>query len=73
MRSDHFPNIGKVHRMSLDEGGTFEARRIDLLRMGVLHIYDAVRHDFETLCDTVQERGVILLHGTQVRREDFGV
>jgi predicted O-methyltransferase YrrM len=51
----------------------FKEKSIDLLHIDGLHTYKAVRHDFDNWFNKVTENGVIILHDTHEKQDDFEV
>ncbi len=77
LRAAHDPHFGAFSRLlqsTFDDAATsFDRGSIDLLHLDGLHTYDAVRHDYDTWRPKLSRRGVILLHDTCERDQDFGV
>jgi GT2 family glycosyltransferase len=77
LRAHHDPKYGSFStliRSTFQKAASrFAARSIDLLHIDGCHTYDAARQDWETWRPRLSERGVVLFHDTQVRRQDFGV
>jgi glycosyltransferase involved in cell wall biosynthesis len=51
----------------------FDDGSIDILHIDGDHHYTSVRHDFEVWKPKLSDRGIVLLHDTQVRQEGYGV
>ena len=51
----------------------FSNTTIDIIHIDGLHTYEAVRHDFQQWFPKLSKNGLMLLHDTHEKRNDFGV
>lgn len=71
---EFYESFSQLVRTSFDEAaGLFGPESIDLLHIDGVHTYAGVQHDFETWFPKLKRGGIVLLHDTAVRVNEFEV
>jgi hypothetical protein len=70
----HYSAFSTLLRCTFEEAlSNFEPQSIDLLHIDGLHTYEAISQEFQGWLPKVRPGGIILLHDTVARGNDFGV
>jgi glycosyltransferase involved in cell wall biosynthesis len=76
LRAHHDPLYGSFSRLiqsTFDDAVShFTDGTIDILHIDGYHIYEMIKHDFETWLPKVSKQGIILLHDINVMERDYG-
>jgi len=71
---ENYRSFAKLLRMTFDEAASlFTDVEIDLLHIDGMHTYEAVRHDFDTWWPKVRAGGVVVMHDSFDKHDNFGV
>lgn len=64
----------KLLKKTFDQAKTdFNNKSIDILHIDGFHTYRAVKHDFNNWLQKIKPSGIVLLHDTHEKKDNFGV
>lgn len=70
----YYSRFSALMRMTFDEAiPFFEEGEVDLLHIDGYHTYESVKHDFESWLPKLSKRGVVIIHDSNERKDNFGV
>ena len=73
-QDDNYLDFSTLIKSEFDNAiDLFDDKSIDLLHIDGCHKYEDVKHDYESWLPKISNNGVILLHDTSERRDDYGV
>jgi glycosyltransferase involved in cell wall biosynthesis len=71
---EHYAGFSQLLRTTFDDAVSyFTDESIELLHIDGLHIYEAVRHDFENWLPKLAPGAIVMFHDTNVHERNFGV
>lgn len=71
---DRYSSFSRLVRSTFDEAlEHFQDGSIDLLHIDGQHLYEDVKHDFESWFPKLSDGSVVILHDTNVKENHFGV
>ncbi|MDD5194869.1 MAG: class I SAM-dependent methyltransferase [Candidatus Omnitrophica bacterium] len=69
----NYPDTAVLIRKTFAEGSSlFNDKTVDLLHMDGTHTYEAVKNDYEMWISKISDKGVILIHDTNITYENSG-
>jgi hypothetical protein len=72
--AQHYSDFSELLRMTFEEAlPLIDDRSVDLLHIDGRHFYDDAKRDFQSWLPKLSDRGVVLIHDTNVYERGFGV
>ena len=72
--NEKYQDIAILLKMTFDEAlDYFPDKSVDLLHIDGLHTYDAARKDYEMWLPKISDKGLVVIHDTAIKDDDYGV